>query len=147
MRPGWMIGAAGAAAATAATVALGFVGWRALRHLDAVEVTGRSMAPTLEPGDRLLVETWTYRRRPPQVGEVVVAPDPRTPTRELIKRVAAVDDGRVALRGDSAKSTDSKRFGTIPLTDVRARAAFRYWPLAKAGPIPAVALPAAEVSD
>ncbi len=132
-----MVGAA-AAAASAATVALGFLGWRALRHLDAVEVTGRSMVPTLEPGDRLLVETWTYRRRPPGIGDVVVAPDPREPTRELVKRVAAVEDGQVTLRGDSAKSTDSRRFGSVPLTDVRARAVFRYWPPAKAGPIPAV---------
>ena len=79
---------------------------------------------------------------------MIVAPDPRAPTRELVKRVAAVDDGRVALRGDSAKSTDSRRFGTIPLTDVRARAAIRHWPLAKAGPIPAVDLPqTAEATD
>ena len=106
------------------------------------------MVPTLEPGDRLLVETWTYRRRPPRVGDVVVAPDPREPTRELVKRIAAVGDGRVALRGDSAKSTDSRRFGTVPLTDVRARAAFRYWPPAKVGPIPVVELPPdGEVGD
>jgi nickel-type superoxide dismutase maturation protease len=141
IRPGVIVGAAAAAAASAATVALGVLGWRALRHLDAVEVTGRSMVPTLEPGDRLLVETWTYRRRPPQIGDVVVAPDPREPTRELVKRIAAVGDGRVALRGDSAKSTDSRRFGTVPVTDVRARAAFRYWPPAKVGPIPVVELP------
>jgi signal peptidase I len=145
MRTGWLAAAGGAAAAT---VAVGFLGWRASRHLDAVEVTGRSMTPTLQPGDRLLVETWTYQRRPPKVGEVVLVPDPRTPSRELIKRVAAVDDGRVALRGDAAKSTDSRRFGTIPLTDVRARAALRYWPPAKVGLIPAMDLPpAGEVSD
>ena len=151
IRPGVMVGAGVAAAASAATVALGILGWRALRHLDAVEVVGRSMSPSLEPGDRLLVETWTFGRRAPKIGDVVVAPDPREPTRELVKRVAAVDTERVALRGDSAKSTDSRRFGTVPVTDVRARAAFRYWPPARVGPIPAVDLPLdgelAEVSD
>ncbi len=138
MKIGWLaIGAA-----------LGFLGWQALRHLDAVEVSGRSMTPTLEPGDRLLVETWSFGRRAPRVGDVVIAPDPRVPTRELVKRVAAIGDGRVALRGDSAKSTDSRRFGTVALTDVRARAAIRYWPLAKAGPIPTVDLPIdGEVAD
>jgi signal peptidase I len=109
---------------------------RLARDLDAVEVRGRSMAPTLEPGDRLLVESRTYRHRPPQVGEVVVTADPRAPERELIKRVAAVEDGQVTLRGDAAKSTDSRRFGSVPLSEVRTRAAFRYWPLARAGVIP-----------
>jgi len=139
-RPAWILGAASAAVVS---VGLGFLGRRVLNHLDAVEVSGRSMIPTLRPGDRLLVETWTYRRRPPQLGEVVVAPDPRAPTRELVKRLAAVDNGRVTLRGDAARSTDSRRFGSVPLASVRARAAFRYWPLARAGLIP----PARAVSD
>jgi signal peptidase I len=145
-RPAWIIRAAGAAVVG---VALGFLGRRVLSHLDAVEVSGRSMIPTLRPGDRLLVETWTYGRRFPQVGEVVVAPDPRAPTRELVKRVAAVDDGRITLRGDAARSTDSRRFGSVPLAAVRARAAFRYWPLARAGLIrPVIAVPPAiAVSD
>ena len=140
-RPAWIVGAAGAAVVS---VGLGFLGRRVLSHLDAVEVSGRSMIPTLRPGDRLLVETWTFGRRPPQVGEVVVAPDPRAPTRELVKRVAAVDDGRITLRGDAARSTDSRRFGSVPLAAVRARAAFRYWPLARAGLIPpAIGVPPA----
>ncbi len=135
MRPALLV-AGGTAAAVAAATAMGLAGWRMLRHLDAVEVSGRSMTPTLDPGDRLLVETWTFRRRPPSVGEVVVAPDPRVPTRELVKRVAAVDDGQVTLRGDAATSTDSRRFGSVPLEDVRARVAFRYWPPQRAGLLP-----------
>jgi nickel-type superoxide dismutase maturation protease len=130
--------ALGAATAATAAVAVGaaLLGRRALRELDAVEVTGGSMAPTLQPGDKLLVESWSYRRRAPRVGEVVIAPDPRSKTRELVKRVAAVEGRQVTLRGDSAKSTDSRRFGSVPMGDVRARAALRYWPLWRAGPIP-----------
>jgi signal peptidase I len=135
IRPAWLV-AGGTAAAVAAATAVAFAGWRILRNLDAVEVSGRSMTPTLEPGDRLLVESWTYRRRSPRVGEVVVAPDPRAPDRELVKRVAAVEAGQVTLRGDSAKSTDSRRFGSVPVADVRARAALRYWPMQHAGRIP-----------
>ena len=44
------------------------------------------MAPSLLPGDRLLV---VRLRRPPRTGEVVLAPDPRVLPRELIKRVGA----------------------------------------------------------
>jgi len=108
----------------------------AFRLLDVVEVTGRSMAPALLPGDRLLVEAVSLRRRPPRVGEVVLAPDPREPERELVKRVAHVADARVDLRGDAAdESTDSRAFGSLPVTAVAWRVAFRYWPPSRIGPI------------
>lgn len=135
--------AVAAALSAGLAIFVGLVAARLARDLDAVEVRGRSMTPTLEPGDRLLVETWSYRRRAPRVGEVVVTPDPRSPARELVKRVAAVEAGQVTLRGDAARSTDSRRFGSVPEGDVRTRAAFRYWPPQRAGLIP----PAAVVMD
>jgi hypothetical protein len=94
------------------------------RQVDAVEVRGRSMAPTLLPGDRLLV-----LRARPRVGDVALAPDPRRPARELIKRVAAVGPNGVALRGDNAAaSTDA----TVPPPSVQWRAILRYWPPSRA---------------
>ena len=109
----------------------------ALRRLDAVEVNGLSMAPGLLPGDRLLVEAWTYARRPPRAGEVVLAADPRGSSRELIKRVAAVRDGTVDLLGDlPTSSTDSRHFGTVAASTFRWRVALRYWPPGRFGPIP-----------
>jgi len=106
------------------------------RWLDVVEVRGSSMAPSLLPGDRLLVESRTYQLRAPRVGEVVLAADPRQPQRELIKRVAAVDDEAASadLRGDDpAASTDSREFGAVPLAAIRWRAAYRYWPPPRVG--------------
>jgi nickel-type superoxide dismutase maturation protease len=106
------------------------------RWLDVVEVRGRSMAPSLLPGDRLLVESHSYEGRPPRPGEVVLAADPREPERELIKRVAAVDDeaGSVELAGDApAASTDSREFGSVPLVAIRWRAVYRYWPPGRIG--------------
>lgn len=111
-------------------------GAAARRWLDAVEVRGGSMAPTLLPGDRLLVESSTFARRRPRAGELVLAPDPRQPARELVKRVAAVDAeaGTVQLRGDTpAASTDSRAFGAVPSTAVRWRVVARYWPPSRAG--------------
>jgi nickel-type superoxide dismutase maturation protease len=106
------------------------------RWLDVVEVHGGSMAPTLLPGDRLLVESRSYLSRQPRQGEVVLAVDPREPERELIKRVAVVD-GTMAtaeLRGDApGSSTDSREFGVVPLSAIRWRAVFRYWPPERAG--------------
>ncbi len=112
-------------------------GIAALGRLDAVEAVGSSMAPTLLPGDLLLAESWTYARRAPRAGEVVVAGDPRDGGRELIKRVAALHDGLVDLRGDlPAASTDSRQFGHVPAAAVRWRVALRYWPLARFGRVP-----------
>jgi len=91
------------------------------------------MVPTLLPGDRLLVERLTYRRRAPQAGDVVLALDPRAPEREVIKRVYAAGP-ELDLRGDAPQaSTDSRTFGVVPATAVRWRAAFRYWPPGRIG--------------
>jgi nickel-type superoxide dismutase maturation protease len=106
------------------------------RWLDVVEVHGASMAPSLLPGDRLLVESRSYQGRPPRQGEVVLAADPRQPERELIKRVETVDEAAASadLRGDAPDaSTDSREFGAVPLSAIRWRAVFRYWPPRRAG--------------
>lgn len=104
----------------------------ARRWLDVVEVRGRSMAPTLLPGDRLLVVQLA-----PRTGDVVLAADPRDAERELVKRVASVDAFGVTLRGDNpAASTDARIFGAIPADRIRWRAVLRYWPLPRAGALP-----------
>jgi nickel-type superoxide dismutase maturation protease len=100
------------------------------RRLDVVEVRGRSMAPTLLPGDRLLA---LRLRRLPRRGEIVLAPDPRDPSRELVKRVRAVDATGVTLRGDNpAFSTDARAFGVIPAGRVGWRIVARVWPVRSA---------------
>ena len=101
----------------------------ASRRLDVVEVRGRSMAPALRPGDRLIVA-----RLPVRVGDVVLAADPRQPGRELIKRVEAIDAQGITLRGDRpAASTDARTFGAIPADAVTWRAVARYWPIDRIG--------------
>jgi nickel-type superoxide dismutase maturation protease len=103
-----------------------------------VEVRGRSMAPALRPGDRLLVEAISFRRREPHAGEIVLASDPRYPTRELVKRIGHVDAGSrsVELSGDAREaSTDSRAFGPVAVADIRWRVAGRIWPPGRIGPI------------
>jgi nickel-type superoxide dismutase maturation protease len=124
-----LVAALGAAVGIAAGAA-------AARWLDVVEVQGSSMAPALLPGDRLLVESRSYRGRLPRPGEVVLASDPRQSERELIKRVVAVDEVAAAaeLRGDAPdESTDSREFGAVSISSIRWRAAFRYWPRERIG--------------
>ena len=111
------------------------------RWTDLVAVRGGSMAPTLLPGDFLIVERWSLMRRSPRPGEVVLARDPRQPTRELIKRVAVVRDGSIELRGDAPTSTDSRSFGPLPPDAIEWRVLFRYWPVSRIGPVPAAPHP------
>jgi nickel-type superoxide dismutase maturation protease len=108
--------------------------WR--RALDVVEVEGGSMLPTMQPGDRLLVEALSYRARSPRIGELVLSPDPRLASRELIKRVASVDaaSSTAVLAGDAPDaSTDSRVFGPVPLRAIRWRVVGRYWPIGRRG--------------
>jgi nickel-type superoxide dismutase maturation protease len=109
----------------------------AWRRLDVVEVRGRSMGPTLLPGDRLLA---VRLQREPRAGEIVLAQDPRDRGRELVKRVTSVDASGVRLRGDDpAFSTDARVFGAIAAGDVRWRIVARYWPMSRAGLLPPTA--------
>ena len=98
-----------------------------------VAVAGASMEPTFRDGDWLLVRRL---RRPPRRGEVVVASDPREPGRLLVKRVHAVTNAGVSVRGDHADpdaSTDSRQFGPIPGSAVLGHAVLRYAPLRRFG--------------
>jgi len=95
------------------------------------EVVGASMSPALGPGDRLVVVR--ARARP---GDIAVLPDPRAPARLVVKRVVAVEGGKVTVGGDNpAASTDSRVFGPVPATSVRGRAVYRYHPAARRGRI------------
>ena len=95
------------------------------------------MLPALAAGDYVVVDTRAYARRSPGPGEVVLARDPREPSREIVKRVAGPDDaGGVVLLGDNpAVSTDSRDFGPVSTEEVTGRVVWRYWPPARVGPV------------
>jgi nickel-type superoxide dismutase maturation protease len=111
--------------------AYGFQRWRPFR----VEVAGTSMRPTLEPGD------WAFaiRVRRLRRGDVVVVEHPERPGFELVKRVVHVTgdvtpDGfelvdEIWVEGDEPEaSSDSRRFGPLPIERVRARVRWVWWP-------------------
>lgn len=92
-----------------------------------VAVTGRSMLPTLHPGDELLVH-WGGRARP---GRLVVV---RLPSRPLaVKRAAVRDDEGWWVESDNpAEGTDSWTLGRpVPESDVLATVLWRYRPLVR----------------
>ena len=61
-------------------------------------VDGPSMRPTLESEERLVVNKFIYRFRPPEKGDVLVFQYPRDPSRDFIKRVIAVPGDTIEIR-------------------------------------------------
>jgi nickel-type superoxide dismutase maturation protease len=101
--------------------------WRG--RFRAYLVEGDSMLPALAAGDYVLVDLADYRKRPPRPDDVVLARDPRDPSRSLVKRVQWLEpDGSVWVLGDNpARSTDSRTFGAIPPDLILGRLRRRYW--------------------
>ena len=76
-------------------------------------ISGPSMRPTLEPGDRVFLDPRAYAKRTPEPGEVVLARHPDQPL-EIAKRVSRVDESGVHLVGDNPEqSSDSRSFGPV----------------------------------
>ena len=93
------------------------------------------MAPTLLPGDHVLVVQGIGPLRPPlRVGDLVALVDPREPDRTMIKRIAGFDGDEVLVRGDNeASSTDSRHFGPVSRRALRGRVVYRYHPESRRG--------------
>ncbi|MBO6304822.1 MAG: signal peptidase I [Selenomonadaceae bacterium] len=61
-------------------------------------VEGPSMRPTLETQERLVVNKFIYRFRPPEKGEILVFRYPRDKSRDFIKRVIATEGDTVEIK-------------------------------------------------
>lgn len=87
-----------------------------MRRRHRRQVTGRSMLPTLRPGDVVLVNFTAYNQVSPRPGEIVLAHHPRKAKEQIIKRVRDVlDDETYILIGDNKEeSNDSREFGAVP---------------------------------
>ena len=62
-------------------------------------IPSESMAATLKPGDRVLVNRVVYHLRQPKRGDVVVFKYPRDPSVTFIKRVVGVPGDTLVARG------------------------------------------------
>lgn len=96
-------------------------------------VEGPSMRPTLLSGERLVVNKFIYRFKPPERGEILVFRYPQDPSRDFIKRVIAVagdtieiKEGRVFVNGQLLQENYilEKTKGSYPLATVPAGTVF-----------------------
>ena len=112
--------------------------WVLARRPFRVVVDGRSMAPTLEPGDLLIATKRGGVRR----GSLVVVAHPGRKGYEMVKRVAAVAGDRIGDRtlgpgeywvvgDDPSASTDSRSLGPVGGEAIRGVVRARYWPLSR----------------
>ena len=87
-----------------------------LRRRLRYRVHGSSMEPTLHSGQSVLINPRAYKNKPPDRGEVILLQLPGSdPAQVIVKRVHAVSDESVVVRGDhTAASTDSRHFGPVP---------------------------------
>lgn len=117
--------------AAAGTIAWAFIRFKPQR----VIVEGSSMEPTLDPGD------WALAVVPPRfhIGDVVVVEHPDRNGYEMVKRLVAGPGDRVKERsldpdewwvqGDHrGGSTDSRSFGPVPSSALKARIVAVYGP-------------------
>ncbi|HUF37077.1 MAG TPA: S24/S26 family peptidase [Anaerolineales bacterium] len=86
-----------------------FILWLLNRRI-RFTVKGSSMFPILKPGDQVLIDPSAFRRRSPNVGEIVVALHPGGEALKIIKRVAKVHpDGQLDLQGENLFETTDYR--------------------------------------
>ena len=68
-------------------------------YVEAFVISTRSMVPTIQPGDRILVNKTAYRFEDVKVGDVVVFANPEKPSLTFIKRVIALSGDEVQISG------------------------------------------------
>ncbi|MES4888842.1 nickel-type superoxide dismutase maturation protease [Streptomyces sp. NPDC096012] len=98
---------------------------RAVAPLGLAEVTGPSMAPTLQHGDRLLLQYGAVVRP----GDVVVLRHPFQQDLLVVKRAVERREGGWWVLGDNPYAGgDSTDYGVVPDELVLGKAWFRYRP-------------------
>lgn len=77
-----------------------------IRRRRRYRVVGPSMLPLLAAGDEILVDRRAYRRRPPQLSDLVIARHPTRPGLYIVKRVTGIGADRCyQLQGDNPDPT------------------------------------------
>ena len=92
-----------ASAALYATLIITFV-------FQVARVEGRSMAPTLEDHDRLIINKFAYRIDAPHLGDIVMLYYPSDPSQSFVKRL-------IAGEGDQVRIVDGKVYRNGVLLD------------------------------
>lgn len=99
-----------------------------IRQRQRLRVAGKSMLPTLSPGDEILFDPNAYQQQRPQVGDLVVLQHPFRSDLTIVKRIMAVaESDRYFVVGDNlVASTDSRHWGHIKLSNIIGRVTSKF---------------------
>ena len=104
--------------------------------VEAYRIVGKSMVPTVLPGDYVLVKKPAYRNQGLKKGDIVIAVYPDDRSKALIRRIDAlpgeivstedgksftVPHGTVMVKGSSKEAVDSSTFGPLDMRDIVGR--------------------------
>ena len=85
-------------------------------HRQHLRVVGTSMQRTLKEGDLVTYKKLNPKNIDLEIGNIVVASNPKTKNKLIIKRIHRIYQNKFDLRGDnSLESTDSRELGLIDL--------------------------------
>jgi len=75
--------------------------------LQAYRIPSGAMKPTLQIGDHILADKYTYKKTEPKRGDIVIFPFPEDPSKDFIKRVVGVSgetieiiDKQISINGE-----------------------------------------------
>lgn len=66
--------------------------------IQAYKIPSSTMAPTLRPGDRLLVNKLFYKTAKPQRGDIIVFEFPRDPSLHYVKRLVGIEGDVIEMK-------------------------------------------------
>lgn len=91
-------------------------------------VEGESMFPAIQPKSLLVVSKLVYVVKKPKVGDIVVVKRSNDRSR-MVKRIARIYDSTYYILGDNKKkSTDSRHFGVVALSEIIGKVVYVFSP-------------------
>jgi signal peptidase I len=79
-----------------------------ISRLKAFYIPSSGMAPTINNGDRIIVNKWAYLREPVRHGDVIVHQGVKNPKRRFVRRVVAVAGETIAVTNGHVRVNGSK---------------------------------------
>ena len=86
--------------------------------VQAFKIPSGSMRPTFQEGDRILVNKFIYKFKPPQTGDIIVFKYPEDRKKDFVKRLIAKGGDMVEIRDGDIFINDKPVEGSGPIPEI-----------------------------